>query len=324
MDDSEYTTRLNRLDGLIAQLAFSIRKSWKAVPLWLAGSVNKDAIQTGKQEMTAAGRAFISCWLVDEVFDKYFHPDLDPNISAQLKSIQRNIKRYAPPSQTMEEDEQLAAKVIAWRLATVDGLQDVLRASQSTGYRAQLTESLKQQLIGSLQIHLSDPPISDLEGGVNMIIELAVSLMSHIPIESRDVQIEYYMPGTHINEEYMKVENGIPSLGISVHEDVTDGTSLKSTAESEDHDVGEQQHQPQQQQSRSGKRNMLTAAFVGGKKGHPQQQGKSTGSTSGGQQQQRPDSAGKEDAHPKVRMAVGLASSVRGKSVLTKASVHST
>ena len=71
LDDSEYTTRFNRLDGLIAQLAFSIRKNWKSIPSWLLSSVNKDAVATGKQEMTAAGRAFISCWLVEEVFDAH-------------------------------------------------------------------------------------------------------------------------------------------------------------------------------------------------------------------------------------------------------------
>ena len=76
LDDSEYTTRFNRLDGLIAQLAFAIRKNWKTLPSWLANSVNKDAITTGKQEMTVAGRAFISKWIVREVFETYFHPDL--------------------------------------------------------------------------------------------------------------------------------------------------------------------------------------------------------------------------------------------------------
>ena len=64
LDDSEYTTRFNRLDGLVAQLAFSIRKSWRSIPSWLVNSVNKDAVMTGKQEMTAAGIALISNCLV--------------------------------------------------------------------------------------------------------------------------------------------------------------------------------------------------------------------------------------------------------------------
>src|SRR4051812_10803302 len=63
LDDSEYSTRFSRLDGLISQLAFSIRKSWTSIPEWLHRAVNRDAMATGKQEMTAVGRAFISWWL---------------------------------------------------------------------------------------------------------------------------------------------------------------------------------------------------------------------------------------------------------------------
>ncbi|KAF4556122.1 Hypothetical protein D9617_1g079970 [Elsinoe fawcettii] len=319
LDDSEYTTRLNRLDGLIAQLAFSIRKSWKAVPLWLAGSVNKDAIQTGKQEMTAAGRAFISCWLVDEVFEKYFHPDLDASISAQLKNVQKNIRRFAPQSQSMEEEEHLCAKIANWRLATLDGLSDVLRSAQSTGYRTQLMDILKEQLIGSLQVHLSDPPMSDLEGGVNMIIELAVSMATHIPLESRDVIIEYYMPGTPLND-MMKQESGIPVLGTSVAEDAADRMSMKSTTDSEE--AGQSYHDSVASgEQRREKRSMLSA--LTGKKSHAAS-GKNPGAGSSSGSLGRPESAGKEDSIPRVRMSVGLSANVRGKNVLVKAPVFST
>ncbi|TKX24465.1 hypothetical protein C1H76_3072 [Elsinoe australis] len=320
LDDSEYSTRLNRLDGLIAQLAFSIRKSWKAVPLWLAGSVNKDAIQTGKQEMTAAGRAFISCWLVDEVFEKYFHPDLDPTMSAQLKNVQKNIRRFSPQSQSMEEEEHLCAKIANWRLATLDGLQDVLRSSHNSNYRAQLMDVLKEQLIGSLQVHLADPPMSDLEGGVNMIIELAVSMATHIPLESRDVIIEYYMPGTPLND-MMKQESGIPTLGTSVAEDAADRMSLKSTTDSEE--AGQSYHDSvaSSNDQRREKRSMLSA--LTGKKGHAAS-GKNPGAGSSTGSLGRPESAGKEDSIPRVRMSVGLAATIRGKNVLVKAPVFST
>ena len=225
LDDSEYSTRFNRLDGLIAQLAFSIRKSWKSVPSWLGNSVNKDATQTGKQEMTAAGRAFISCWLVEDVFDMYFHPDLDPALSAQLKTILKNIRRLAPPCQTQEDEEFLTAKVVNWRLATLDGLQEMLRSQQSANHRLQLIELLKERLIKALQVHLDNPPMSDLEGGVHMIIELAVSMTTHLPLESRDVQIDYFMPGDPVSTEMMKLETGIPALGLSVAEDAAERMS---------------------------------------------------------------------------------------------------
>ena len=60
LDDGEYVSRMTRLDGLIAQLAFGFRKEWKTIPSWMQASVNKEAVITGKQEMTAvgAGRRF--------------------------------------------------------------------------------------------------------------------------------------------------------------------------------------------------------------------------------------------------------------------------
>jgi hypothetical protein len=66
-------------------LSFSIRKDWKVIPEFLHKVVNKTAVETGKQEMTAVGRAFISCWLVENIFEKYFHPDLEPGFSTQLQ-----------------------------------------------------------------------------------------------------------------------------------------------------------------------------------------------------------------------------------------------
>lgn len=194
----------------------------------MAGSVNKDAISTGKQEMTAAGRAFISCWLVEEVFDRHFHPDLDPNFSAQLKNIHKNIRKYAPQAQTPEEEEYLTSKTVNWRLTTLEGLQEILRSPQCSQNRTTLTELLKEHLIEVLQVHLQDPPMSDLEGGVHMIIELAVSMALHLPLESRDVQIEYFMPGVLMSNELMKTESGIPSLGTSVAEDAAERMSMRS------------------------------------------------------------------------------------------------
>jgi hypothetical protein len=159
LDDSEYTTRFSRLDGLVAQLSFSIRKSWRSIPPWLSTSVNKDAVATGKQEMTAIGRAFISWWLVHEVFDKYFHPDLDVGLSIQLKSIQQSIRRYAPIPNTTEEEEYLTSKVVNWRLATLEGLQDMLRSPQCPTNRQRLIDTLKDDLVKAISVYLQDPAV---------------------------------------------------------------------------------------------------------------------------------------------------------------------
>jgi hypothetical protein len=325
LDDSEYTTRFNRLDGLIAQLAFSIRKSWKSIPQWLVNSVNRDAVMTGKQEMTAAGRAFISYWLVEEVFDKYFHPDLDPALSIQLRSIQRNMRKYAPNAQSAEEDEYLTAKVVNWRLATLEGLTDALRSPQCPENRQRLTDTLKDSLVAAIAMHLTEPTPSDLEGGVHMIVELVVSIAIHLPLESRDVVIEYFTPGQGIVPEQMKIESGIPPLLTSVAEEVAERSSLKSATS----DVTDMNDGGEAQPSK--KRSMLSAltGAAGGKIKSSSGQGKHAGMASGSSSSLgRPESAGpgghKEELPPRVRIAAGVGVSVRGRTVLVKAPVFST
>jgi hypothetical protein len=322
LDDSEYTTRFNRLDGLIAQLAFSIRKSWRSLPEWLHKSVNKDAVATGKQEMTAAGRAFISRWLVEECFDKYFHPDLEISLSAQLKSIQLNIRRFAPPAQTVEEEEFLTSKVVNWRLSTLEGLQDALRSPQCAANRAQFTDMLKEQLIDSLRVHLQEPPPSDLDGGVHMIVELVSSIAIHLPLESRDVVIEYFRPGFSIMQEQMKLESGIPPLATSLHDDHAERASVRS-ASSEQTDMTESSNAPAGGESR---KTRMLSALTGTGKPKSAAQGKHAGATGSSSSLNRPESSHgmKDDLPPRVRMAAGIGVSVRGRSVLTKCPVFST
>lgn len=327
LDDSEYTTRFNRLDGLVAQLAFSIRKSWRSIPPLLASSVNKDAVATGKQEMTAAGRSFISCWLVDEVFEKCFHPDLDPALSASLRSVQKNIRRFAPPAQTSEEEEYLTAKVVNWRLSTLEGLQDALRSPQCPTHRAQLTDFLKEGLCSALAVHLQDPPPSDLEGGVHMIIELVVSIAIHLPLESRDVVIEYFLPGFSVMPEQMKLESGIPPLITSIADDAAERASMKSAASdvTDMTDGSTAGHDAPPSQSK--KRSMLSALTGSERKSKSSAaQGKHAGAGGSSSSLHRPESSQgmKDDQPPRVRMAAGIGVSIRGRSVLVKAPVFST
>jgi hypothetical protein len=212
LDDSEYIARFDRLSGLMAQLAFSIRKSWKQIPEWLHRAVNKDAMATGKQEMTAVGRAYLSWWLYLQVFERIFHPDLDVNLSMQLKNIVSNIRRGAPPIHSTEEEEALSAKIASWRMATLEGLSDQLRSSMAAQNRASLVHALNEKLINDISVYLMDPAPPDLAGGVYMIVELAVNIAIHLPIESREVCIEYYPPMSFISPDYMKLETGIPPL----------------------------------------------------------------------------------------------------------------
>lgn len=219
LDDNEYTNRFSRLDGAISNLAYNIRKEWRAIPPWLSPYINRDAASSASRgsrdasrEMVAVGRACISRWLVDELLDRYFHPCLEPSISMHLKIIEKNLRRFAAPTPLEEEKEALLARISNWRLATLDGLQELLSSPQASEYNLQLTEELIGKMMANLTMDLKDPPPSDLNGGVTMIVELAVSIASNIPQESRDVFIDYFAPGTLFNEACMKVELPYPAL----------------------------------------------------------------------------------------------------------------
>jgi hypothetical protein len=318
-------------------LSFSIRKDWKAIPQFLHTVVNKTAVETGKQEMTAVGRAFISHWLVENIFEKYFHPDLEPGFSTQLQSIAMNIRKFSPACHSPEDEDSLAAKIINWRLATLEGLADTLRAPQAAKHRQELTETLNEKLIGSLQMHMNDPAPPDLNGGVPMIIELAISIAQHLPLESREVHIEYFSPGHGIVPDFMKIETGIPALTAPIQEvDEADRASVRSviSKDADSASIAEQEQQAAQQQMPKEEKKRSVFGFGGGSKKPttaPASLSKreSTLGAGGSQQsltQNPPGSSSgpkEEPLPPRVRMAVGFAVQIRGKSILMKAPVYS-
>lgn len=288
--------------------------------------------------MTAIGRAVISQWLVENIFEKYFHPDLEPGFSTQLQSIVSNIRKFSPPCHSAEDEDTLAAKIINWRLATLEGLADTLRAPQATANREALTETLNEKLIAFLQMHLNDPAPPDLNGGVPMIIELAISIAQHLPLESREVHIEYFYPDHSIVPDFMKIESGIPALTAPIVErDDADRASIRSMASRPDDNMSlAEQEQVQLQGSQppreDKKRGMF--GFGGSKKptASPATLGKRESSLGQGGSQQSltqhpPGSSGgpKDEATPpRVRMAAGVFVQIRGKSILIKAPVYQT
>ncbi|OAA36951.1 S-adenosylmethionine-dependent methyltransferase-like protein [Beauveria brongniartii RCEF 3172] len=212
LDDSEYATRFSRLNGAIQNLSFNIRKEWHIIPPWLDKFVSPDALKTGKQEMTAVGRAVISRWLATELFDKCFHPDLDPHLSAQLKEIEMGIRGNTHIMHRPEEFDAQTTKVVNWRMATLDGLQKKPNA-QATENRAALIQVATANLVGYLHSHLTDPPPPGVEGSTSMIVELAIGVAANLPLESRDVSIWYPMPADTFQPNLMEVEKGeLPPL----------------------------------------------------------------------------------------------------------------
>ncbi|ATY67262.1 S-adenosylmethionine-dependent methyltransferase [Cordyceps militaris] len=207
LDDSEYATRFNRLNGAINNLSFNIRKDWRTIPPWLASYVTAEALRTGKHEMTAVGRAVISRWIVAELFDKCFHPDLDPHLSAQLKEIEMGIRGNTHIIHRPEELDAQTTKIINWRMATLDGLQKNPNA-QASENRVALIQKATTNLTAYLQSHLTEPPPHGhgVEGSASIIVELAIGVAANLPLESRDVSIWYPMPAEIVQPNLMEVE----------------------------------------------------------------------------------------------------------------------
>lgn len=213
LDDAQYTARFERLSEAINNLSFNIRKNWRAIPPWLRHVCNQDAHTVGTKEMTAVGRACITRWLYESIFERTFHPGIDPGLSAQLKNVERTLRRSGLNGfLTDEQRDDLTTKITAWRLTTIEGLQDVLNSPQAEQYTEHLTKLLTHQLTESLRTNLTDPPPIGLSEGVNIIVAQAVAIAANIPLESREIYLEYFMPGTPINETYMKVESPLTPL----------------------------------------------------------------------------------------------------------------
>ncbi|EAW06975.1 uncharacterized protein ACLA_086760 [Aspergillus clavatus NRRL 1] len=242
LDDNEYANRFARLDGAIKDLAFAIRKDWTSLPSWLAGHVNEDAHTAGTKEMTAIGRAAMSRWLVEEIFERHFHPALEPALSQQLKSIEMNLRQQQIKTYTDEDRENAIARISNWRRTTFDGLTDALQGKAAEEHRAQLIDRLVEKFVASLEMNLHDPAPPGLANGVRMIVENAVGIAEKIPLESRDICIEYFMPGSLVNEAVMKVEVGLPPL-TNVKPPPADTPVLRGSAEHDrmlhDHDEGD-------------------------------------------------------------------------------------
>lgn len=299
------------------------------MPPWLSPSVNRDAPTNPTKEMTAVGRACISRWLVDELLDRYFHPALDLSLSAHLKIIEKNLRRYAAPTPSEEERDALMARISNWRLATLDGLQDMLNSPQATEHKSLLTDSLVEKLTASLSMSLKDPPPPGLEGGVAMIVELAVGIASNLPLESRDVFVDYIAPGTLFNETCMKIESGLPPL-MNPGEGLGDNGSMEKisddggSVELKDAGPGESENVPPAGSLTGSVSNIGTAKEQKKKSmfGTLMSSGKKGGSGPPGpvqQQQPQPPQPPKEE---RVRFAAFIAVEVRGRSVLVKAPVY--
>ena len=305
-------------------LAFNIRKDWRSVPSWLSQYVNQDALKIGKHEMTAVGRACISRFLVDEVFNRTFHPGLEGELSTNLKIIEQNIRRFSPALNNQEESDALTAKVLQWRLATIDGLKDILSSPESEACRNQFTRVATTNLTASLINYLQEPIPAGIEEFAHTIVELAVSIACNLPLESRDISIVYPLPGDLLQPFIMKTETG---SGVPLLENPGAETSSEvdeSSAGSVDRDEASKEgdkSDPKSKKDKSKTTGMLLS-MMGGSSGSMGSKNTSNSSQAGGDG----NSEGKgkvpmEDGAQKVRFSGFVGVEVRGRQVLVKAPV---
>lgn len=300
LDDNEYTTRFNRLNGAINNLSFNIRKDWVMLPPLLEGFVSTDALRTGKQEMTAAGRAAITHWVIEFVFSKCFHPGLPPDLSRELKHIEQNIRSLSYTMTSQEENDALTSKVVSWRMATLEGLQPVLQSSRSAEHRVEFTTQASEGLTNKLFEHLANPPPPGVDGSVSMIVELAVGIAANLPLESRDVAVTYPQPGSPLNPNVMEVEKtGLPALETRPTDGERDGES--------------DEQQEDRTAAKDGKAGQKSGASRSGDKATK------SAATAGAASSSATNLASKEAS--KIRYAGFLVVEVRGRQVLVKAPV---
>jgi hypothetical protein len=245
--------------------------------------------------MTAVGRAVITRWLVDEIFHRCFHPGLDIELSRQLKTIEQNIRHFSYARSSQEELEALTIKVVAWRMATLEGLQDVLRSNESAVHKAEFTQAATTSLINCLLQHVKGA--DGVDGSAGMIVELAVGIAANMPMESRDVAIVYPLPESQVDPKFMDVEKtGLPVLEARASDASEEGAAEENGKDGKD------------AKGRADK----ARAGMHSERGGPPAQLANTGSAA-------PQAVPKDSN--KVRFAGFVAIEVRGRQVLAKAPV---
>lgn len=278
-------------------------------------------MSVGKQEMTAAGRAFVSRWLADEVFTKYFHPGLTLTLSEQLKMIQSNIRGSSSTPQSKEEEEALNTKVVGWRLATIDGLKFMLSTHEAMEQRKTFSDALVQKMTSTINSHMNEP-VPGLEAGVAMIIELTVGILANLPLESRYVEIEYYPPGVVVDPEMMKVEQSAGS-STSANTDVDVDKASFTSSHSDGQEASLEQH-PETPDRPKMSPGQTRKSFLGGLVGSANKKSINGGGSPKTESPEIPAKTPLVKEESRVRLCLFLAAQIRGKTVLAKAPVFAT
>jgi len=109
-------------------------------------------------------------------------------------------------------------------MATLEGLQHMLKSGDSQETRAEFTRMVTTNLTASLLQYLTEPAPAGVDGSASMIVELAIGIAANLPLESRDIAIIYPLPGEPIRTEIMELEKGAlpPLTDITDEDDVSE------------------------------------------------------------------------------------------------------
>lgn len=282
------------------------------VPAWLAQSVNGNALNIGKQEMTAVGRTVITKFLVDEIFSKSFHPALPLPSSLLLKEMELNIRRFSAVANNQEEADAITGKVVQWRLTSLESLREVLASPESEQNKAQFTHRVTQDLTDTLISYLQEGA-EGIQDSAHMIVELAVSIACNLPLESRELSITYPMPGDIVQPFLMKPEAGIPALETPGAD--TDDMDAPSS------DEGQKEVEKPSNKLHKDKPKGMLQSMMGGSSTGPTGKRPSISSQGGEGPPEAKSKQSSEDGMQRVRFAGFLGVEVRGRQVLSKAPV---
>ncbi|KAI5303579.1 hypothetical protein KEM56_007408, partial [Ascosphaera pollenicola] len=224
LDDSQYERMFKSLDDSINDVSYQIRKDWVSVPPWLKDYIHEDATTAGTKEMIAVGRALISRFVHDEIFQRYLHPGIYEPLSKHLKRIDLNLRSlHINPGTTEENREAGAAYISSWRAATMEGLSGLVQRDGQAN-KAKLAKDLTNDFLQRMMAFLKSPAPQILEGGVQSIVDLALDLVEFTSHESRDIQIQYFLPNQEIDLGFMTKDMSLPLLPPA-----TDGESKKQS-----------------------------------------------------------------------------------------------
>lgn len=119
----------------------------------------------------------------------------------------------------------------------MEGLQWKLNGQTAQQAKSNFIQMCVGNLTAHLLQHLSEAAAMNIQGNATSIVELAVGIASHLPLESRDIVITYPMPKDMV-QPWMKVEQPLPPLEHYFSESSEDGNSNKSKEEEEKIDKG--------------------------------------------------------------------------------------